>query len=52
MFMIQIPIAQKLKSQIAMMVSKDQKMRQRAERTGVWNKKIDKENNITKIQTR
>lgn len=30
-----------------MMVGKDQKMRQRAERTGIWNKKIDKENTKT-----
>lgn len=29
------------------MVDNDQKMRQRAERTGIWNKKIDKENTKT-----
>lgn len=32
------------------MIDKDQKMRRRAERTGIWNKKIDKEN--TKILKR
>lgn len=45
--MISISIANKLKKEINGMVIADQKMRQRAEKTGIWNKKIDKENTKT-----
>lgn len=45
--MTPIPITNKLKREIIRMVDEDQKMRRRAERTGVWNKKIDKENTKT-----
>jgi len=39
-----IPISKKIKKEITDMVNEDQKMRQKAEKTGVWNKKVDKEN--------